>query len=274
MKLKTFFIATFALLTSSLSAQTAQDSVTITGVVTDFNGTSLDSVSVVWQNRDFSIAAQGMTDKNGAYTVRVLKGKYQSVIAINLGHYVHTAPPSLKDEDTRLECWAWDFIADRDTTFNMRYHRMEAYGIRVFNIPGGLPGYQIFVQPISATRLCLLKREKPEFFKRGENLYGIKQEPLSHNAEETAVGPSPENLKVTVYIDGEKVALLMKQKVKEYYSSDSYGDAYLLTVDAPKKKATNKKYRIFKLELTDLETGDSGEGYYFMEDEKYVIAPI
>lgn len=45
-------------------------------------------------------------------------------------------------------------------------------------------------------------------------------------------------------------------------------NAYLLTVNMPRKETKNT-YRIFKVELTDLENGDRGEGLYYMEKEKY-----
>jgi len=35
------------------------------------------------------------------------------------------------------------------------------------------------------------------------------------------------------------------------------------------RKETKNTYRIFKVELTDLENGDRGEGLYYMEKEKY-----
>ena len=63
----------------------------------------------------------------------------------------------------------------------------------------------------------------------------------------------------------------MKQEIKEYFDSNEYGNAYLLTVDIaqalPKK---DLPYRIFKVELEDMENGDRGEGLYYMEKENYV----
>ena len=49
-----------------------------------------------------------------------------------------------------------------------------------------------------------------------------------------------------------------------------YGNAYLLTVDMPKHQKNILPYRIFKVELTDLENGDRGEGLYYMEKENYI----
>ena len=38
-------------------------------------------------------------------------------------------------------------------------------------------------------------------------------------------GPRPGQLKVTVWIDGEKIPVLMKQEIKEYFDSNEYGNA-------------------------------------------------
>lgn len=62
----------------------------------------------------------------------------------------------------------------------------------------------------------------------------------------------------------------MKQEVKEYMSVEEYCNAYLLTVGMPKHSRTDMPYHTFKLELTDLENGDRGEGVYYMDREDYV----
>lgn len=87
--------------------------------------------------------------------------------------YAHTALKNglLPESEHRLEFWAWDFIADRDTTLDIRYHRMEAY---------------------------------------------------------------------------------------------------LLTVDLPKQPEKALPYRVFKVEVEDLENGDRGEGLYYMDKENYI----
>ena len=129
-----------------------RDSVTIRGQVTDYNGQPIDSCSIFWQSPSFDDIKQAITDKNGYYTTRIPKGKYQSMGAINMSTYPHTVKPGLAEKDQRLEFWEWNFIADRDTTLNIRYHRMEVYGLRIFHIPGGMPTYQIYVRPMSLTR--------------------------------------------------------------------------------------------------------------------------
>lgn len=43
-----------------------------------------------------------------------------------------------------------------------------------------------------------------------------------------------------------------------------------MTVDMPKHPKKDLPYRIFKVELEDMENGDRGEGLYYMEKENYV----
>lgn len=260
-----FTLLLFLLFCSTAYAQ-QQDSVTIRGRVTDYNGQPIDSVSIWWQNPSFNDIQQTVTNKDGYYTARIPKGKYQSIGAINMATYPHTAKPGLPEADLRLEFWAWDFNADRDTTLNIRYHRMEAYGLRAFRIPGAMPAYQIYVRPMGLTRYLETKKKAAH----GEDLSHIEQSAISEQAQANLLAPPADKLKATVWIDGEEVPILMKQEIKEYFDANEYGNAYLLTVDMPKHSKKDLPYRIFKVELTDLENGDRGEGLYYMEKENYV----
>lgn len=248
-----------------------QDSVTICGQVTDYNGQPIDSCSIFWQSPSFNDVSTTMTGKDGRYSVRIPKGKYQSAGGINMATYPHTAKAGLPEADQRLEFWVWDFIADRDTTLNFRYHRMEAYGLRAFSIPGGMPAFQIYVRPMSLTR-CLKwqKDTKPETLVHGQTLSNKDQKAVSEQAKASFWAPPADKLKAVVWIDGEEVPILMKQELKEYFDANEYGNAYLLTVDVPKQVKKDLPYYVFKVELTDLENGDRGEGLYYMEKEKYV----
>lgn len=244
MRLSFIFILLFFY---SISYAQQQDSVVIRGRVTDYNKQPIDSVSICWQRPDFSIATKTLTNKDGYYTARIQKGKYQSVVAIYWPSYPRFASSNLSKADQRLEFWAWDVIADRDTIFNFQYNRMEAYGLHAFRIPGAKPTYQIYVRPMSLTR--------------AQNL-ADKKSPIQQLA------PHANKLKVVVWIDNEEVPVLMKQEIKEYADTNQCFNAYLLTVNMPRKETKNT-YRIFKVELTDLENGDRGEGLYYMEKEKY-----
>lgn len=268
--MKLLLLSLLTLLCSVGYAQ-QQDSVTICGRVTDYNGQPIDSCSVFWQNTSFNVVKEAITNRNGYYTTRIPKGKYQNMGAIKMSTYPHTAKAGLSEADQRLEFWGWDFIADRDTILDIQYHRMEAYGLRAFNIPGGMPAYQIYVRPMSLTRFFKWQKEsKPESLNRNENLNGIEQRPITNQAKACFWSPSADKLKVIVWIDGEEVSLLMKQEIKEYFDAEEYGIAYLLTVDAPKHPKKDIPYLTFKVELTDLENGDRGEGLYYMEKANYI----
>lgn len=249
-------------------AQTAKDSVTITGRVMDYHGEGIDSCSIFWQNPSFGDIKQVLTAKDGTYKARIPKGKYQSVGAIDLSVYPHTARPGLPEADQRLEFWAWDFIADRDTTMDMHYHRMEVYGLRVFRIPGALPAYQIYVRPMSLTRFFQVK--EAESVRHAQDVAGIEQAPLNEQAASVLLAPPADKLKAVVRIDGEEVPVLLKQEIKEYFEAGQWGNAYLLTVDRPENTNPNLPYHVFKVELSDLENGDRGEGLYYMEKENYL----
>ena len=243
--MKQIIFLLFLLSCTAVYAQ-QQDSVTIHGRVTDYNGQPIDSASVWWQNPQFNDIIEAITDKDGHYTARIPKGKYQSAASIYLPSYAHIAMKSgLPETEHRLEFWAWDFIADRDTT--------------------------LYVRPMSLTRTYQwMKETKPESLVHGENLSDIEQQEQNKEARECQMAPRPGQLKVTVWIDGEKVPVLMKQEIKEYFDSNEYGNAYLLTVDMPKHPKKDLPYRIFKVELEDMENGDRGEGLYYMEKENYV----
>lgn len=268
--MKQLFIAFLLLLCSAGYAQ-QQDSVTICGRVTDYNGQPIDSCSIFWQTASFNVVKEALTNANGYYAIRIPKGKYQNMGAINMSTYPHTAKAGLPEADQRLEFWGWDFIADRDTTLNIQYHRMEAYGLRAFSIPGGMPTYQIYVRPMSLTRFLKWQKEsKPESLNRNLNFNGIEQKAITDQAKASLWAPSADKLKVVIWIDGEEVPLLMKQEIKEYFDAKEYGNAYLLTVDVPKHPEKSMPYRTFKVELTDLENGDRGEAIYYMKKENYI----
>lgn len=253
---------------SNLFAQTPADSVTIQGTVTDFNGNPMNSCTVMWKAPSFRNIIQASTDAQGHYSARIPKGKYRSVAACQMDVYLHTAKAGVSDADQRLEFWAWDFIADRDTTLDIRFHRMEVYGLRVFRVPGGMPTYQIYVRPMSLTRLQQIMKQDFDT-RNGEDLSIIQLGTAQKDAKGSIMAPHADQLKATVWIDGEEVPVLMKQEIKEYFGANEYGNAYLLTVDRP-KGTTDLPYHVFKVELEDMEYGERGEGLYYMEKDSYV----
>lgn len=248
MRLKIRFLVVFLCCVIMLNAQDHDVYVTIKGHVTDYQNNPLDSVNLGWQDAGFTREIFGtMTDENGYYEIQLKKGRYHNMGALNMSQYIVTGS-DLPEQDLRLEFWGWNFIADRDTTFNIQYHRLEVYGLNVFRIQGGTPAYTIYCRPMSLTRALV---------------YGLPSE------GRVRLAPSSENLKIKVTVDGEEVTVLSKQEVEEYWSNTESTNAYLLTVSLPKDK-NNRSYRVFRVQMEDLENGDMGEATYFYEEKEYV----
>lgn len=257
----------FLCLNSILYAQTSTDSVLIDGIVSDYNGNCISNCSVMFQNSNFNVLFETKTDINGRYRITIPKGKYSNMGAINMDTYPHTMKPGTENKDLRLEFWGWNVIADRDTTINIRYDRMEVYGLHVFQIQGSVPAYQIYFRPMSLTRFLFNKKITDA--KHNEDLSDIVQTASSETARCDNIAPSIDKADIKVWIDGEEVPILMKQQIKEYYDAVEYGIAYYITVDKPIKR-TSLPYRIFKVELTDIENGDRGEAIYYLEKANYI----
>ena len=88
-------LAFLLLLICSVGYAQQQDSVTICGQVTDYNGQPIDSCSLFWQSPSFNDVSTTMTGKDGHYSIRIPKGKYQSAGGINMATYPHTAKAGL-----------------------------------------------------------------------------------------------------------------------------------------------------------------------------------
>lgn len=260
-------LALFFYLNSNVYAQIRKDLVTITGRVSDYKGNPIDNCSVMFQNSNFDVLYETKTDEKGKYQIDIPKGRYNNISAINMDTYPHTMKHGTKNEDLRLEFWGWNFIADRDTTLNIQYNRMEAYGLHVFQVPGGVPAYQIYVRPMSLTRFLTNKGIQNAQHK--EDLSNIAQMSSADTAKCDNIAPAIDKAGIKVWIDGEEVDVLMKQQIKEYYEATEYGIAYYITVNRP-EKSTTLPYKIFKIELTDLENGDKGEAIYYLEKTNYI----
>ena len=266
---KLLFIPMLCLMTMVVQAQ--NDSVTIAGKVTDFDGTPIDSCTVCWMNESFETITQALTNSEGYYSAKIKKGNYNAVAAIYEPSYTYNAlNTELPESEHRLEFWAWNFIADRDTILNIRYHRMEAYGIHSFYIPGAVPTFQIYVRPMSLTRTYdWMKKKKPKSLVHGEDLSKITQQPVTKKAKSSKLSPSTKEIGIRVWIDDEEVELLQKQEINEYVNANEIMNAYLLTVDCPTHN-TSLPYWVIKVELKDLKNGDCGEGIYYMVKNNYM----
>jgi len=235
----------FLLCVIYLQGNAQADSIKISGIVTDFEGHPVDSALVEVKRSNFKTAYKTLTDNKGQYSLKVLKGKYLALASLKISEYP-VAGSSLPKDEQRLEFWAWNVIAEDDIIFNIKYHRLEIYGVNVFRIQGATPGFTIYCRPMSLTRGFSEPDKKLDFID---------------------LCPPPEELDVKVKINGYPVKINMKEKVKEYVSNGiCYG--YLLHIDLPTEQ-TNKNYDIFHIEMTDLKNGDKGETVCFRKKDEY-----
>lgn len=228
---------------------TPADTAIVSGTVSDFEGNPLGNVTVAWKGPDFNDVVKTVSDESGRYEAVLPKGRYYSMIAVDFDRYPHTAAEGLPPEEMRLEFWGWNYIADKDTTLDIRYDRLEVYGLNAFRIQGAYPAFTVFFRPMSLTRM-IGQMEKGD-------------DPNIHGA------PDPSAADIKVWIDGERVTVHTVRTIKEHIGGDNYADAYLMSVGLP-SVATEDPYHFFRVEMTDLDNGDRGEAVYFLEKAAYV----
>jgi len=210
--------------------------VTIKGKVTDFSGKPIVSAMIEAKTNLFEMKYHAFSDKNGNYSISVEQGTYIGISCVRLADY----------GTNNLEFWAWNVPAHNDMTINMRYERLEVYGLNVFKIQGAHRGYSIYCRPMSLTR----------YLEWGKN-----PTPLMNFA------PNPDKIRVEVTINGSSAKVNMVEKVKEYAGKQT-AEAYMIYTDLG--AATNKPYDEIRVTITDLENGDKGEAVYYRPKDKYV----
>lgn len=252
---KLFLLILFAI---GINTIHAQESVTISGRVTDFNGNPIDSCWVGLDYTDFSTAYETYTDKGGFYSLdNVKKGKYMSLYALRIKEYPRRN--EVPDEDKRLEFWAWNVIADRDLTINPRYHRLELYGTNAFRVEGGYKGLFIYTRPMSTGRLLTYSKDL--------QLDKAKAE------KEMDISVKPEFFRVKVFIDDKEVMVNSVQQVQEYVGKDNPSmGAYIIQTELPKEKP-DKPYLIIRVVAENLEYNETGENIFFYELKDYEKNP-
>ncbi|MFT4071602.1 MAG: carboxypeptidase-like regulatory domain-containing protein [Dysgonamonadaceae bacterium] len=251
--MKAFFLSILVLFFINTIICEAQNTVTIAGKVTDFQGNPIDSSIVELLHPNFKTAYETYTDKKGNYKLNVEKGKYMAMYVIRPKEYPRQNQVS--ENNMRLEYWAWNIIADKDLVINPRYHRLEIYGSHVFETYGGYPGLFIYFRPMSLTKYLSYPKEI--------YLDKAKSEKIAD------ISVKPENLKIQIYADEEPVKINSIQPIEEYHGENQKSmTAYLVQVDYPKSKI-QKPYIVFRIIAENTEFGEKGENIFFYEREKF-----
>ncbi len=243
----------FVVLSFSYSIAQENETITISGKVTDFEGNPIDSAIVQLKHSDFSEAYSTYSDTKGNYELSgVKKGKYIAMYVIRPKEYPrqNAVPP----KDMRLEYWAWNVVADRDLIINPRYHRLELYGLTAFRVHGSGPGLMVYVRPMSLAKLLTYS----------DDIYTNKE----RINNEVDISVHPENFKVKAFIDDEPVKINSIQSINEYVGEDKLPlIGYILHLEINKR--ADKPYIIIRIEGTNLEYNEKGENIYFYEIEDY-----
>ncbi len=247
------FTIIVALVCSSICVK-AQEMVTIHGQVTDFNTNPIDSVTIRLKNQSFANLYSTVTDRKGHYTLKVPKGNYYCLYAINLDHY----------GKTKLEYWTWNVPALNDLEINPQYERMEIYGMNVFE-PQVSPceTYMIYFRPMSLTKALRLSDESSK--------QKLEKEATSkHDTIDIApLNISPSEL--TIRINNRDAKVLHIQKTTEY-ARGAYMYGYLVQVlKNSEKESINDTDQITAI-LHSTETNETGRADCFYQKKKFVVA--
>jgi len=231
--MKKFLLPFLVMTTMFAFGQT--DSVTISGKVTDFNGQSIGGALIMIKGGDFSqFVDTTYSDKTGQYSLLVKKAKYSGLLVVRMEDY----------SKTKLEFWAYEIPAYKNINLDIRYDRLEVYGVNIFQVQGGYPGYTIYFRPMSLTRF----------------------ESADMNSEIIDIATPADMIDIKVNINGESVNINSIQRVEEFAGKQKMY-AYLIHTDLG--MSTDAKYNEFQIIVEDKENGDKGEAIYFMEKVKY-----
>lgn len=233
----------------------AADTVKIYGKVTDFNGNSVDSCTVMLYNPDFSVALSTVSDADGVYSLdSVPKGRYACLAAMRLKEYprmMEVAPDSMK-----LEFWAWNVIADSDIPLDIRYDRLELYGTKVFMEYGGRQEMLIYTRPMSLTKALAYQNF-------------IDKADAEKNSNVTV---EPEYMSFEVYVDGEPFEIYSVQLLTLSNPDGNAGSdtCYLLQVKLPDGiyRHTGKPLEI-RIVGHNSQYNEHGENVYYFEPPRY-----
>jgi hypothetical protein len=233
------------------SIVSAQGLVRISGKVTDFNSSPIDSVTIRLKNDKFENVYETLSDRDGNFSMNVRKGTYFCLYAIKEADY----------GKTRLEYWAWNVPMYKDLYINPQYERMEIYGVNAFE-PQVSPHetYMVYFRPMSLTKSSGLfnQKNRKEFQQKAmTNHDTIDIAPIKILSEELTVKINEENSKV-----------LTIQKIMEY-TRESYMVGYLIQILKPKEEIVNSgQYDKISIVLHSGETNEIGKGEVFIRKKE------
>ena len=231
---RTFLL--FAIIIIMATGVFSQRMVNIKGKVTDFSGKPIVSAMIEVKTRNFDMKYHTFSDKNGNYSIDVQEGTYLGISCVRMQDYAKN----------KLEFWAWNVPAYNDMTINMRYDKLEVYGLNAFRIQGAYRGYTIYCRPMSLTKYL-----------------AWQQNPVS----DMDLAPDPNKMHVEVTINGSPARVNLVEEVPEFAGKQQCSGYVIYTELGA---ATSKPYDEIRVTITDLETGEKGESVYYKMKENYI----
>lgn len=233
----------------------AQQYISVTGRVTDYNGKPVDSCCVGIYNPDFTTAYETYTGKDGFYRLDSIKsGRYAAIYAMRLNEYPRMQ--AVAPEDMKLEFWAWNAILDRDVKLDIRYDKLELYGTTAFFEYGGRPELLIYTRPMSVTKVIAY----PGFMDKKD---------LEEHGKVTV---EPEHMAFEVYVDGTKTDIMSVQHLSlpNANGNAANDDCYLIQAKIPSDiyARDNKPYEI-RVVGHNTQLDEWGESVYYLEPPAY-----
>lgn len=175
------------------------------GTVCDKEGNPIPGARVELKNENFGTLLSAVSDDEGNYTLDAEAGVYPFLIAV-------------KDYAVNnLEYWCQNLDLRQDIRLDIRFDKLELYGLHAFHVRGGLNPLLAYFRPMSL-----------EKFLRGEK----------------DIAPDIDTIEAR--LDGEPVSVLNRNPVKEMADGEEMS-AWLVQLDA---KNLNWK----KLELSVWDT--------------------
>ena len=203
------------------------------GTVTDFEGKPIAGATIEVKDTAFEAAFSTKSDAAGHYSLKVEDGLYESITCIRMEDY----------GKTNLEFWAWNVPVHADMTLDMRYDKLEVYGVNAFRVQGAQPGTMIYFRPMTFSRY-------PGYMEKGEPL-----------------GPSPEELDLTITVNGKHAKINAVQPVQEFAGDKPPLTAYLVHIE--RTGAEKPDVDTIHIVAKDKAFGDTGEAYYFWVKPDY-----
>jgi len=213
------------------------NTVRISGILSDFNGNPLPNGEVYIKDADLSAYAYAAkTDENGKFAIDAKKGSYMAITGVT--DYAINF----------LEYWGWNIPAFEDMEINMRIDGIEVYGINAFLIQRSRPNItmMVYFRPMSLVK-CKIVR----------NTINPNSESIVDIAPELEIGD------IDITVDGQTPAIMGINRVTERAMENQIKlTGYLVQLTVP-ESVYHREYVKIHISLRDRATGERGEGCLF-----------